>query len=524
MPDDYPFAQLASGGVRGEVTNGVRQFRGIPYAASAAGDNRFRPPQPLDPWSGIRDASSWGAMAPQPAHTSLSLEATNPQLFADAFGPSYDQAMSEDCLTMHVWAPDSHAQSPRPIMVWLHGGGFDHGTSATPRTDGSALAAKHDVVVVAVTHRLGAIGYTYLDDIDPSYRGSANVGMLDIVAALEWIATNAVAFGGDPTNVTLFGESGGGCKISTLMAMPAARGLFHKAIIQSGPFAEPPTPVEATATARMLLAELDIDTDRPLRPQLDNVGFADIAAAQEILISSGRLGGLAFSPVRDGVTVVESQFDAITEGGGSSIPLLIGFNENEWGSFGSTDSAVIKLDQEGLTERTRSVAGAIADDLIAMYRSRMPSATSGDLWVRMMGDRILMLSTWDVVERRVRGVGATTFTYLFTWVSPAYPQVGSFHGIEGGFVFDTTQSLPIAASDPDAATIAGTTSATWAAFARDGNPSHSGIPAVPTGRANHETLVLGGIPHLASDPFGAIRALWRIAEQTRANGGDNESP
>jgi para-nitrobenzyl esterase len=514
MTEDSPVLEMADGAVRGLRTHGVLQFRGVPYASTTGGANRFRPPQPVEPWTGIRNASSWGAMSPQPAHTSSSLAAINPKLFADAFGRSHDQPMDEDCLTVHVWTPDKPVTSHRPVMVWLHGGGFDHGTSATPRTDGSELASKRDIVVVSVTHRLGALGYAYLKELDPSFADSANVGLLDIVAALHWIERNVGTFGGDPANVTLFGESGGGCKVSSLMAMPAARGLFHKAIIQSGPFAEPPTPPEATVFARILLGELGIDASAPLAPQLETVEATAIAEAQEALVSSGRLGGLAFSPVLDGITMTESQFDAVTVGGGSDLPLLIGFNENEWGSFGSGDPATIDLDEAGLRARVAEVAGRTAGDVIAAYRDRQPGASPGHLWARMMSHRILMLSTWDLVDKRAQRAAATTFSYLFTWFSPNYEWAGSFHGIEGGFVFDTTADLPLTAGDPTAMALADTTSAVWAAFARAGELAETG------GRAGHSTLILDATPHIADDPFGRLRAIWRTADEHRAEGGD----
>jgi para-nitrobenzyl esterase len=515
MSEDQPTITTSNGTIAGVRADGVRQFRGIPYAASTANSNRFRPPRPVEPWTGVLDATSWGAKAPQAKLSMTSIRRTDPELFYDTFGPDYPQEQSEDCLKLHVWAPDREPASPRPVMVWLHGGGFDHGTSAALRTDGTALADRQDVVLVAVTHRLGALGYAYLGGLDDSLSECVNVGLLDIISALEWISANIALLGGDPSNVTIFGESGGGSKTTTLMAMPRARELFHKAIVQSGPFSVPQSLEQATVASRALLTELGVDLGAPLRAQVEALDAGDIVDAQERLVNGSVIPGWGFAPVLDGAVLPEVPFEAVTTGGGSAMPLMIGTNENEWGSFASKNEEVINLGDAGLSDRVSELVGDNASAIISAYRDAMPNATPSQIWVRIVGHRVLMLSSYDVASKRAAHPEATDcFEYLFAWTSPGYPELGAFHSIEGGFVFDTTQWIPLCAADPEASALAATVSGAWAAFARTGAPSSSGLPAWPaSNRDRHQTMVLDSTSHVETNLFSAIRKAWLAAEE-----------
>jgi para-nitrobenzyl esterase len=519
MSPDSPTTELTTGTVRGLRESGVRQYRGIPYAASTGGENRFRPPQPVEPWPGVRDAVEWGSMSPQSTHSPSSLVSKDRTLYYDTFGEPYEQALAEDCLTVHVWEPDSIAAAPRPVMVWIHGGGFDHGTAAASRTDGSAFAREHDVVMVSSSHRLGALGYTFLGDIDPEYADTANVGMLDIVACLEWVRDNAAAFGGDPANVTLFCESGGGLKVTTLMGMPSAQGLFHKVILQSAvPW---PTVLidraEATRYANLLLEELEMDAGQPLAPQFALKNTIEIVEAQwrafaQGATEGGQPNGFGFSPHLDGTVITETPLDALTEGGGADIPMITGFTEHEWGAILSTDPTFVGLDEETMLDRVQGMVGAAALTLVAVYRSEYPELTPEQLMVRIVSHRWFVMSTAEVTDRRVRNGSAPFREYLFAWKSPKRPELGAFHGSEGSFIFDSTEAVPLTHSDPEAPALAHEVNAAWARFARTGDPNGDGFPLWPANlHDEHAMMVFDHPVRLENDPLERIRAAWIAA-------------
>jgi len=491
--------------VTGLSRAGVLEFRGLKYAEAPRGALRFRPPQPVRLASDI-DATRWGPRSPQPSHSSASLAAVAPKLYSDAFGPEYAQPDDEDSLRLHVWTAVRDPAKPRSVMVWLHGGGFDHGSAATPRTNGAALAAQHEVVVVSISHRLGALGYLYLEGVHPSHSLPANAGMHDIVAGLQWIADNIRAFGGDPGNVTVFGESGGGCKASTLLAMPAARGLVHRVILQSTPFEHAPTLEEATRSAHLLLAELEIGTGSSLIRRLETVDPREVAEVQERLVSSGILSGLAFSPVLDGRSVIANGREAVVS---SELEVLIGINDREYGSFALGDSSLDHMDDTELADRVAGQVGGAAPGLIDAYRSQYPSAAPRELWVRMVGHRMLMLPAQEIIHAR----RSPTFSYLFDWTSPHYPDAGAFHGIEGGFVFSSYPELPFTSGAPEVERIASETSSTWVSFAGDGALRH---PALDH-EARSGTLRHGTEPAYLNDPFAELYHAWKTALASSRN-------
>lgn len=525
MSIESPTARLTTGMVRGRRDGGVKQYRGIPYGASTGGANRFRSPRPVAAWDGVREATDWGSMSPQSTHAPSSLASKDRVLYDETFGAPYDQALAEDCLTVHVWEPDTVAIEPRPVMVWIHGGGFDHGTAAASRTDGAAFARDHGVVVVSSSHRLGALGYTWLGDIDPEFADSANVGMLDLVACLEWVRDNAAAFGGDPDNVTLFCESGGGLKVTTLMGMPSARGLFHRVILQSAvPW---PTVLidraEATRYARLLLAELGLDASKPLSEQLRTRTAEEIVAAQwrafaQGATEGGQPNGFGFSPFLDGTLITETPLDALCEGGGAQIPLITGFTEHEWGAILSTDETFVGLDEATMLDRVHGMVGEGASGLVRVYRDAYPELTPEQLLVRIVSHRWFLMSSAEVTRRRAGSGAAPFWEYLFTWKSPHRPQLGAFHGSEGSFVFGTTQNVPLTQSDPHADELARVVNGAWARFATTGDPNGAGLPLWPANPADeHSTMVFDHPVRLERDPLRAIREAWIAATESAAS-------
>src|SRR5580698_4844935 len=309
--------ETTSGKIRGAVINKVSAFRGIPYGASTEGANRFMPPVKPKPWTGVMDTVEWGPEAPQGPHTEI------PEVLATI--PK--QTISEDCLHLNVWTNGASRGAKRPVMVWFHGGGFTSGNGSYTMYDGGNMARKHDVVTVTVNHRLNSFGFLYLADVGGAkYANASNVGMLDVVAALQWVRDNIANFGGDPDNVTIFGQSGGAGKVSTLLAMPGAKGLFHRAIVQSGANLKGVSTEDATKTAHELMGKLGVKTaDELQQVPMDQLVAATLATR-----------GLRLAPVVDGKTLPGGPFDPTAPAMSADIPLLIGTTEFEVNFFPNT--------------------------------------------------------------------------------------------------------------------------------------------------------------------------------------------
>ena len=293
---DATVVKTTAGAVRGARDGGIEIFKGIPYAAPPVGPLRFRRPAPAAPWDGVRDALEFGPSCPQPPER------------PEGWAP--EPSLSEDCLYLNVWTPGTGEGERRPVMVWMHGGGYSIGSGSWPVYDGTALARRGDTVVVTLNHRLGILGYLHLKELaGPEFASSGNAGMLDLVAALEWVRDNIAAFGGDPGKVTIFGESGGGAKVSTLIAMPAARGLFHRAAIQSGPGLRVKPPEQAAELARTIAGEICGGAF-----DLQKMQAAPVERLREAQGKLGRSAVFAFSPVLDPEVIPEHPGDAIRNG------------------------------------------------------------------------------------------------------------------------------------------------------------------------------------------------------------------
>ena len=527
--------ETTSGRVRGLIEDGVHTFKGVRYGASTAGPARFLPPSRPQPWTGIRDAVAYGPRAYQPFRRMV------PEIGDALVGPG---PQSEDCLLLNVWTPGPSRNSRRPVMVWFHGGGFRTGSGNSIFYSGKQLARKHDVVVVTVTHRLNALGFLYLAEIGgDKYRNSSNMGMQDIVMALEWVRDNIDAFGGNAGNVTIFGQSGGGGKTSILQGMPAARGLFHRAIIMSTlshtavTALEPPEASEATA---MYLSRLGLKTD-----QIDElqklpaerlisvlVGSAGNAAGQGSTYTGGRREtgdiSLSYTPVVDGRTLTIHPFHPKASDLSASVPMMTGSNETEGVPYSNPDDRFWKAevtDDAGLRQRVKQtvpVSDAEADQLIALYRKNRPTDNHGDLALIMAADNgQLRLSSYTIAERKFQQGKAPVYMYYFQWRSPVRRgKLRSMHCMELPFVFDHPENTPfMTGTGPEQRALAEKVSEAWVSFARAGHPNHKDLPNWPAfDTTTRATMIFNNECKVVNDPYGEERRAMETYRERKRNG------
>ncbi|MGH9170975.1 MAG: carboxylesterase/lipase family protein [Acidimicrobiales bacterium] len=484
------------GRLRGSEAAGAYAFKGIPYGASTAGENRWMPPQPLEPWTGIRDALELGPSCPQPQRRPT--------------GWAQEMSESEDCLVLNVWTPhvgDDGAK--RPVMVWLHGGGYSIGSGSWPIYDGAALAARGDVVVVTVNHRLGVLGYLYLADVPGCDIAAVNTGMLDLVASLEWVRENIACFGGDADNVTIFGESGGGAKVSALHVMPAAEGLFHRAVVQSGPGLRLQAPADATAQSLQLLASLGIEPGPRAFEALQSAAAGALVKAANDL-TGGAMGAL--HPVLDGITTTAHPSAAFALGTAFDVPLLIGRNKDEGTLMLASDPVLgdpDSLDEDGLRARLAPVLGERSAELLDHYRAVYAGASNLDLLIALRTDSFMGIGTARLAEQKLAGSTRTpVYNYRFNW---AAGPLRSAHGFEIPFVFGNVRE-PIMRPSPRRTLLAERMSEAWLAFARTGDPSHAGLPEWPPYSLEDRATMIFDADECAvgPDPFEEVHDLWRI--------------
>jgi para-nitrobenzyl esterase len=453
-----------SGKIEGFERDGILQFRGIPYAAPPIGLRRWLPPQREDAWDGVRDATKFSAQSAQ-TEFQLTKVLGQPQ-------PAY----SEDSLYLNVWTPACD-DAARPVMFWIHGGAFIWGAADTPIYNGTPFVEHGDVVFVSINYRLGPFGYLFLPELfGEEFASSGNLGVLDQIAALEWVRDCVGAFGGDPERVTVFGESAGAGSIGTLLGTPAARGLFRHAILQSGGASWIADPPRATEVASGIVERLGVrpgDVDA-----LRAVATDDVLAALPEWRETG-VGGLPFQPVHDGSVLPQRPLDAIAQGSAEGVRVLAGTNKDEITMFQFSDLTLGQLDYEGLLERVRLWCGDAADALVADYASRRPGATVRDLWLGLATEAVFWYPAVKLVE--TQSEHAPTWAYRFTWETPAFGGLlRSTHALEIPFVFDnlaSMQTIVPAGAHVDA--IASAMHRAWIAFARTGDPRHDGIPEWP---------------------------------------------
>jgi para-nitrobenzyl esterase len=483
------------GEVRGSVADGVYAFKGIPYAAPPVGANRLRPPQPVIPWNGVRDALTYGPKTPQLPYPQ-EMDMLPPELTGSG----------EDCLSLNIWSPALRS-ADRPVMVWIPGGMFEyHGTGASPWYDGSRFA-RDGIVCVTINYRVGAEGFLYLGE------ENANRGLLDQVAALEWVRENVAAFGGDPGNVTIFGESAGAMSVGILLSMPRAEGLFRRAIPQSGA-AHHVISVETGQRVGQRLAEklgveatreafAALPAERVLAAQAELI--ADLAAhpdperwGHELVLTM-----MPWQPVVDGIVIPEPQLDRIAAGSAASVDLIVGTNTDEHRLFLVSVGAIDQVTPEALAAVVAAYGLPVETTLVA-YRTAHPGASPGDLLAAIQTDWCWRIPAIRLGDAHANSSSAT-YMYEFAWRSPRYDGLlGACHALEIPFVFHTlgNGTEPLWGTNPPQR-LADTMHAAWVAFATQGDP---GWPKYDLSR--RATMRFDTTSEVVDDPRSAERALW----------------
>ena len=520
-----PVVETGAGRVRGRSASGVLTFKGIRYGASTAGANRFQPPLKPQPWTGIADTFEYGPRAWQPFRPMI------PEI-GDALTGS--GPMDEDCLRLNVWTPATD-RGRRPVMVWFHGGGQRTGSGNSIFYDGTELARKHDVVVVTLTHRLNALGYMWLaglPGVDERFSRTVNLPLADLVLALEWVRDNIGQFGGNPGNVTIFGQSGGGGKVAMLMAFPSAKGLFHRAIIMSTLADTAITgldPARAVEAAGLLLARLGLKAS-------DASALMTMSADRIVSALTGSVSGqsglpaqddisLRFVPVIDGRTLPSHPFEPVASETSAAVPLMVGSNECEGIPYGNPDDPYWTKEPGDMSElraqvkRIVRVGDAEADRVIALYRSHRPMESLSDIAAVIAGDAsALRFASHVIAQRKFTQDKAPVFLYSFTWRSPVRDgRLRSMHGMELPFVFDHPDAISfMTGTGADRYALSSAMSEAWISFARTGNPSHPGIATwTPFNSSAWPTMVFGSGVALVDDPHGEER---RAVEALRLRG------
>ena len=489
----HPVVHVRDGAVRGKAESGVWAFLGIPYAASPFGARRMRPPQPVQPWDGERDATAYGPTAPKGDYP--------PQyarLFPEVLIPG------EECLNLNVWTPD--ATAALPVLVWIHGGAFMNGSGSVGAYSGAAFA-RDGVVCVSINYRLAAEGFLFLDD------GIANLGLLDQLAALRWVQANIAAFGGDPARVTVAGESAGAMSVITLLSMPQAEGLFTQAIAQSGAAAHTLTHDQAQMVSGYLTSTLGVPADREAirAVPLDKLvrAASDLVVEVQTAPDPAKWGSLAlsllpFAPAVDGEVVPQEPLAAIAAGQGKDVRLLIGSNRDEARLFFVAPASIDLIDDATL-EAAASAYGLSADSL-TLYRAGRPGASAGDILAAVITDWFFAIPAIRVAEARTGAANAPTWMYRFDHPAPEdNHRFGASHAAEVPFVFNTIsqQDLHPLIGDTPSQAVADQTHKAWVDFITHGNP---GWPAYDT--ASRTTGLLSDRITATADPAASERACW----------------
>lgn len=487
--------ETKSGPIKGEKIGGVFRFLGIPYAQPISGKNRFAPPQPVNPWTEVLETTTYKDSSPQQAADPTGASPVSPAFET----PSYVKS-GDDCLGLNIWTPEN-ADGSLPVMVWLHGGGWTSGSGSCKIYEGQNLASRGDVIVVTINHRLGASGLTDFSRVlGGEFSNSSNLGVQDMIAALEWVQSNINSFGGNPDLVTIFGESGGGWKVNTLLGVPSAKGLFHRAIVESGPLTRFMEPEQADEIANGVLEALGVSKDNPAA--LYDISFEDLLQAESAVLSNTPMSFQApgfptgFWPVLDGNLIQEHVYDPTASSSSLDVPLLIGQTGTEFTLFMLRDQAAYALDEAGLEQRISMTFGQNnTDAILTSYQRDFPEYNPSSLWFRVFSDYAMGTLSSEIMDQRTVPGAAPVFAYRFDWMTPiADGKLYSPHTIEIPFAFDnvsTDAGQIMTGGGQEAVALGKTVSSAWVEFAKTGKPSAPGLPDWPVfTKENRESMHL----------------------------------
>jgi para-nitrobenzyl esterase len=505
--------ETTEGPVRGISAQGIASWKGIPFARPPVGPLRFRPPERHERWRGVQEATAFGPAAPQ-----------NPSPAMEILGAER-LATDEDCLTLNVWSPTADGK-PRAVLVWIHGGAFQIGSGSQHWYDGQRLASRGDIVVVTLNYRLGALGFLFLDDAGAP-PGSGNLGLLDQIAALEWVRDNIERFGGDLSKVTVFGESAGAMSVATLLGTPRARGLFVQAIAQSGAASHVHS---AASAAKLTRAFMDTAGVRSA-DELSRLSTKDLLAIQgqtvmrPEVMSKAISGQLPFQPVVDGSVLRQAPLDTVAEGGAAGVPLVLGTTQEEMRLFGLMDPGLASLDEAHLLARVRKIVGAAdSGDLVAAYRTgreqRGEPTHPAELWQAIATDNVFRVPATRLAEAQLPH--APVWMYRFTWRTPLLGgRLRSCHALDVPFVWGAISdpaSKAFVGDGPRVEALSASMQDAWTGFAREGEPRARGLPRWPRyelGSRAH--MVFGPDRHVEEDPEPAEREAWAALTSALAN-------
>jgi para-nitrobenzyl esterase len=477
------------GKVQGVQTAGIKEFKGVPYGASTAGRNRFMPPKKPAAWKGVRECLAHGQISPQ---APADLRSDYAMMIHWDYQPG---GMGEDCLSLNIWTPGLKDGAKRPVLVSFHGGGFTTGSGNAIGYDGAQLARFGDVVVVTVNHRLATFGYTHLVDLGaaPEFAYAGVAGIMDLTASLEWVRDNIENFGGNPNNVMIFGQSGGGAKTSTMLATPAAKGLFHRAAVQSGSLLKFVPRDRATMGTEALLKKLEIPKSRIT--DLQKISWQQLLEAQ---VAAG--AGVGTGPVLDGKYLTHDPFDPAAPPESAEIPLIVSTTLED-AALGLTNFTLSEADLKALIDKRYKDRGG---EILAMYRKYYPEKSPYRIQAMIFTDAGFRRSAIKQAElKAAQGQGAI-YMYQWEWPTPAFGgRYGAVHGL------DVSGSFREARDGNDAARVADQLSSSWVAFAKTGNPNNARIPPWPTfDSKTRATMIFGTPTQLENDPRGEIRSFW----------------
>jgi para-nitrobenzyl esterase len=491
---EFCSVETAGGRVQGLISSGIRQFKGVPYGASTAGANRFQRPKSVQPWTGVRDCLGYSAVSPQVPYDVAHEYARLIQFDLNvALG-----GMGEDCLHLNIWTPGTGRQDKRAVLFCIHGGGFAICSGNHPMYDGTRLAQWGDVVVVSVTHRLSSFGYLNLTDLDPSgpWADAGAAGMLDLVAALEWVRDNIEQFGGDPGCVTIFGQSGGGWKVSTLLAMPAAQNLFHRAMIQSGSLMSHVPREVAAQVSHAFIGKLGLTA-----ATLDRI--RDLPWTQ-LLAAQTAIGAHAFAPTADGAHVPAHPLETQVASLSDHVPLIISTTLDDAGLFFDR----FAMGERELQDTLAAAYGGKAVLLARTYREYFPNKAPYLLYAQIITDAGFRRFAHAQAEAKAQL--QAVYTYLWEWTCPAFDaKFGAVHAMDVAASMQNERDAILGGGSTEARRMCNDLASALLAFARRGDPNNSQIPPWPRFDASQRsTMVFDRNTRIEHDPHGALRKLW----------------